>query len=193
MKVKYSFLIFLFVLLFNLLSCHKNNSPLENDNEKLPPSGVNLILNPSFEFNGEQSLKYWHVEDWPEIYFSNDTPPGGGNWSIFLHAQWAGPLPTSPSYYVPLSPGRHIVKFSFYGKSKTIPGAAYLILKTGKTREEITLNMVTDSIWTEYTSIDTLDIQEGDSLFVLLHGGNTEVADGITYFDLVDLELMVSD
>ena len=45
-------------------------------------------------------------------------------------------------------------------------------------------------MWTKYSVIDTLNITEGDSLFVLLNDGGTEIVDGITYFDLAELRLM---
>jgi len=187
MKVKNYFLIFLFIIILNLLGCNENNSPLEVNNK------TNLIMNSSFEINGQPSLKYWYIQDSSKIGFSNDTPVGGGKWSISIHAEWYGPLPNSPSYFVPLSLGRHILKFSVYAKSKTIHGSAFLILQTGNDREIITQNLITDSIWTKYSTIDTLNINEGDSLFVLLYGGGTELIDGITYFDLVELELIDSD
>ncbi len=184
MKFKNYFLIFLFILIWNLIGCNKDNSPLEVNNK------TNLIMNSSFEFNGQPSLKYWYVRDSSKIGFSNDTPLGGGKWSIFIHAEWYGPFPNSPSYFVPLSLGRHILKFSVYGKSKSIQGSAYLILQKGGDSSIIAKHLIKDRDWTKYSTIDTLNISEGDSLFVVLYGGGTEMVDGITYFDLVELEIM---
>ena len=150
-------------------------------------------MNSSFEFNGQASLKYWYIQDSPRMGFSNDTPVGGGKWSFFIHAEWYGPLPNSPSYFVPLSLGRHILKFSVYGKSETIHGSAFLILQKGGDSKITAQNLITDRSWTKYSTIDTLNISEGDSVFVLLYGGGTEVVDGITYFDLVEIELIDSE
>lgn len=187
MKVSNYFVIFISIGILYLLSCNKNASPLEIKDK------TNLILNSSFEVNGQPSLKYWYIQDSSQINFSHDTPIGGGKWSICLHAEWYGPLPKSPSYFVPLPQGKHILKFSVYGKSKTIHGAAFLILKKDAHQEITAQNLITDSTWTIYSTIDTLNINKGDSLFVLLYGGGTELVDGITYFDLVDLELIDGD
>jgi len=133
-----------------IISCNKNKSLLESH----PIS--NLIKNSSFEENGQPSLKYWYIQDSSKIKFSNDTPADGGKWSIYLHAEWYGPLPKSPSYFVTLSPGRHILEFSVYGKSKTIHGSSLLVLKKGDHRQIVAQNRITDSIWTKYSLIDTL-------------------------------------
>ena len=186
MKVNNYVVFFLSVSMLHLFGCKKNDSPVEINN-------TNLIMNSSFELNGQPSLKYWYVQDSSKISFSNDVPVGGGKWSIYIHTEWYGPLPKSPSYFVPLSPGKHIVKFSLYGKSKSVAGSAFLILHKGDERKISAQNLITDSSWTRYSTIDTLNINEGDSLFVLLYGGGTEVIDGITYFDLVELELIDGD
>jgi len=179
--------IFIFISILFIISCNKYKSPLESH----PTS--NLIKNSSFEENGQPSLKYWYIQDSSKIKFSNDTPADGGKWSIYLHAEWYGPLPKSPSYFVPLSPGRHMLEFSVYGKSKTVPGSSLLILKKGDERQVEAQLLIADSTWTKYSLIDTLNINEGDSLFVLLYGGGTEVVDGITYFDLVELKQIAAE
>ena len=184
MKVNNYFAILVFMSILYLSGCKKNISSLETINK------TNLIMNSSFEVNGRLSLKYWHIQDCPKVRFSNDTPLDGGKWSIFLHAEWWGPWPESPSYFVHLSPGKHILKFSLWGKSKTIPGSAFLILKKGDWQKIKARHRIIDTTWTKYSLIDTLNINEGDSLFVLLYGGGTERIDGITYFDLVELELI---
>ena len=187
MKVN-NYLLGLFVLsVLNLFGCKKNIATLENTDMG------NLIRNSSFEENGQPSLKFWNVQDTSKINFSKDVPPGGGHWSVYLHSEWYGPLPETPSCFIPLSSGTHILKFSIYGKSKTFFGSALLILKKGNVRKIVDQNSITDSIWTKYSIVDTLNISEGDSLFVLLYGGGTEIVDGITYFDLAELEPIDGD
>ena len=133
---------------------------------------------------------HWYVQDTSKIFFSKDVPRGASHWSVFLHAEHYAPLPKTPSYYVPLSTGKHILEFSIYSKSKTVFGSALLILKKGEVSEIVAENSITDTMWTKYSVIDTLNITEGDSLFVLLNDGGTEIVDGITYFDLAELRLM---
>ena len=187
MKIKNYFLIFLFILILNLLRCNKNNSPLEVNNK------TNLIKNPSFELNGQPSLKYWIVQDSSKIDFSKNTPVDGSKWSILIHAEHYGPPQKTLSYFVPLSSGRHILKFSIYGKSKTIHGSAFLILQKDGNSKITAQNFIADTSWTKYSTIDTLTISESDSLFVVLSGDGTEIVDGMTYFDLVALEHIDSE
>ena len=187
MKVKNYFLIFLFIVILNLLGCKINNSPLEVNNK------TNIIMNSSFEFNGQPSLNYWNIRDSSEIGFSNDIPIDGSKWSISLQEEWYGPALKTLSYFVPLSLGRHNLKFSVYGKSENIHGSAFLILHKGGESKIIAQNLITDRNWTQYSTIDSQNFSEGDSLFVLIDGGGTELVDGIAYFDLVELELIESD
>jgi len=184
MTGKTYFGIFLFTFILFLAGCKKDNSLLGS------PDTTNLILNPSFEENGQPSLKHWYVQDSSKINFSRDTPVNGGEWSVYLHAEWYGPLPKAPAYFVPISTGKHILKFSIYGKSKTVTGSAFLLLKRDNDLEIVDQNLITDRVWTKYSTTDTLNITEGDSLYILLYGGGTEVADGITYFDSVKLEFI---
>jgi len=185
MRVYASLVFSLTIGLLYIIGCDKNSSPLGIS------LNVNLIRNSSFEANKQPSLKYWYVENTTKIDFSNDTPAGGGKWSVYLPAKHYGPLPLSPSYFVPLPPGKYILNFSVYGKSKTITnGGAYLILKKGYQREIVTQHLIADSVWTEYAAIDTLNIRANDSLFVLLTGGFTEILGGYTYFDRVNLEVL---
>ncbi len=172
----------IFVFL-SLIGCKKETAPLE----PLSALSANLIKNSSFEENGDPSLSHWYIRESDSISFANDTPPGGGNWSICLPAVWYGPLPVSPAYFVPLTPGKHILELSFYGKFYIINGVAMFILKTDQTRDVSAIQIVTDTVWTKYTLTDTVFIQEGDSLSIVLSGGGTENVGGFTCFDLVEL------
>lgn len=171
----------LFIFL-SLFACKKDTTPLE------PFPGIfgNLIKNSSFEKNGNPSLSHWYVREGDSISFVNDTPPGGGDWSICLPAEWV-PQPESPAYFIPLRPGKHILELSFYGKFYGITGVALFLLKKEQAREVTALQLVTDTIWTKYTLTDTVFINQGDSLSVLLSGGGTESVGGFTCFDLVEL------
>ena len=106
-----------------LSGCKGDNTLLES------PDRTNLIRNSSFEENGQPSLMHWYVQDTSKIFFSKDVPRGASHWSVFLHAEHYAPLPKTPSYYVPLSTGKHILEFSIYSKSKTVFGSALLIPK----------------------------------------------------------------
>ncbi len=102
-------------------------------------------------------------------------------------AEHFAPLPHSISYYIPLLAGRHIVNFSIYGKSKGVFGSTLPVLQKAGARELMAKRLI-DSVWKKDAAIDILNIAADDSLYVLLHGGKTEVEDGVTYFDMIELE-----
>ena len=161
--------------------CNTNGSPL------VGLQGANLIANASFEKNGQPTLEGWFVRDSSAVQFAKDAPPGGGIWSLLLHAQMPAPLPFSPSMYIPLRSGRHVLSLAFWGKSQSVHGGVVLAVKRGTRWERAIFHPAMDTTWSHYTLQDTLTLEPGDSLFVQLFGGGSEVLPGRTYLDLVEL------
>ncbi|MHB1688739.1 MAG: carbohydrate binding domain-containing protein [Ignavibacteriaceae bacterium] len=176
-------IILLFIpLLIN--SCENVTSPVIQNN---------LLQNPSFEENGQPSLSGWTVIDTAMINFSNDVPPGGGKWSLFMYGY--NPLSLQPILLSPLIQkvnllkGSYIYTFSFWAKAdSTVHSAAFFrafkndTLKVDKDIE------ITNSNWTNYNIVDTLASADYDSVEVLFHDGYSFVyVQGKTFFDLCSL------
>ncbi len=179
--VKLKTLILLAGGLFLLFAC----------NVVMNPAGEvsNLVKNGSFEENGAPSLKYWFGPDSSVAKFVKDAPERGGNWSIVLPVHALEPLRLRLAQKVNLQSGTHILQFSFWAKKHgMINGWAGLIRETqdGKLVDEGAL-VVKDTTWTQYTLLDTVQLQKGEKLYVNLTGGGAEVAYGETTYDLVSL------
>ena len=172
--------------LFTLTNCNSNTNPVIFKD-------TNIVINSSFEEDGHPSLNDWIVDSTQVPYFDNDVPPGGGKWSLYLKANWYGPLPKTPLYFLPLSSGEHIINLSVWGKFKSIRGSVFLLLKNDNKQNVVGQISIENTTWTKYSLIDTVRINSGDSLFVLLFGGGTELVDGSTYFDLVEFRTIDSN
>ncbi len=83
-----------------------------DDSVTSPEIGHNLIVNPSFEENGNASLEGWVIAGDTLNRFTNDTPPNGGNWAVTINSVWISPLVNGIYTTVKLSPGTHIYRFS---------------------------------------------------------------------------------
>ncbi|MBM3436987.1 MAG: hypothetical protein FJY07_12315 [Bacteroidetes bacterium] len=138
------------------------------------------ISNPSFEINNNPSLDGWSANN--SSIFSNDVPPGGGNWSIMLSADW------DPENYVQtsvhLDGGAYRYKLSTWAKKQGEGGAVCLLLNNAY-RKSIA---VTDTTWNIYTITDTISASAGDNLTIELWGGYSQLSMGTTFFDLCTLQ-----
>ena len=180
------FTISLMVFLFMVLTkCDTDKNPLSYDD-------TNIIMNSSFEENGSPSLDHWTVYDSKIVCFDNDVPPGGGKWAVYFHAGWF-PSVYTLSYFLPLTSGEYILNLSLWARYKSIRGSAFLMLKRDNIEKIIESIEIKDTEWTKYSVLDTLRINSGDSLFILLSAGGTEVADGETHFDLVEVNISNND
>lgn len=167
-------------VLFLLFSC----------NVVVNPAGEvsNLVKNGSFEENGKPSLKYWFGADSSLAKFVKDTPERGGTWSVAVPAHHFGAFELRLAQTVKLQPGTHILQFSFWAKMKGIIALASLIRKTNddKLVQECSVD-IKDLGWHQYTLLDTVQLRSGETLYVNLSGGGTEIVAGETDFDLVSL------
>jgi hypothetical protein len=153
-----------------------------------PSSGGDLLANPSFELNGSPSLQDWTqaYTDTSVHFFSSDVPPDGGRYSIVIDAVWGPPYTVSQA--VPADAGNHRYEFSAWAKRSGFGGQMRISLqRSDSTYFEKTMNIV-DTAWTQYSIIDTVTAESGDSVVVSVTGGFSQLLFGQTYFDDCDLE-----
>jgi hypothetical protein len=160
--------------------------------ENLPPAGSNLLHNPTFDSNGTPSLQDWTVPDTGYVHFSSDAPFGGSGHTIAVTAHWFAVFPAGMVYQsvLPSLEGTHQYRLSVYGKRWGIPGSLWLTINRPSDINSV-LRMsipISDTVWTFYVRTDTITTHSNDSLFVVIDGGNTEIAAGITYFNTCKLE-----
>lgn len=151
-----------------------------------------LIVNGSFEQNGNPSLDGWSqsLPDTTFAQYSIDAAPDGGLYSISLVNGW-GPLPKLQAYvFAPL--GTYSYRLSVWSKCLapvgyslgSIGGIEILHLNNGIIIHSKKLSF-SDSLWTEYMLIDTINSSLGDKLIVSLSTGQMQWHYGRTLFDNV--------
>jgi len=163
-----------------ILDCSCKKDPIVSQNQ-------NVIKNPSFESNGQPYYEFWYrgsqslndsaylalAESQSIIYYSQDVPPRGGNWSLKLDA-W--PVDHIIETYITGQQGTNIYQLTVWMKnaqffpnannSKYDSGSIYLGLKLNN--ETIIEKSIQDTltIWTKYTLIDTLTTNTIDTIVV---------------------------
>ena len=162
----------------------------DGDSVTSPEIGQNLIANPSFEENGNASLTGWVVAGDTLNQFTNDTPPNGGNWAATINSVWISPLVNGIYTTVKLSPGTHIYRFTVWAKYQKVTGNTnILIVKPDTTIIRRSIQII-DTLWKQYSSIDTITAEGSDSLRVILSGGSSQLLLGKTFFDLCTFEIV---
>ena len=182
MRTKTVLILTLFISATISFRCSKSRDRISG-----PAGDENLLINSSFEINGDPSLSGWAVSDTSRVHFSNDVPPDGGSWSISISPGWA-PIFYSVTTTVAPPVGTHRYKLSFWTKSPQEWGSARLFLKRPDTLMVSCSLSFSDSSWATHSLLDTLSITSGDSLVVMLTGSWPEIGMGRTHFDLVRLE-----
>jgi hypothetical protein len=123
------------------------------------------------------------------LFFSTDIPPGGGKYSLAFTTVW-GPA-CRVSAIVQASPGTHQYRASIWAKSVGIGGSIRLYFKPANSPWFFQKSlMVTDTVWTAYSMVDSLTASVGDSVVVAISGGISEFLSGTTYYDLCKLEIL---
>lgn len=162
----------------------------EDDSITSPEIEQNLIENPSFEEDGNASLKGWIIAGDTLNQFTNDTPPNGGNWAVTINSVWISPLINGIYTTVKLSPGTHIYRFTVWAKYQEVTGSTnLLILKPDTTIIRRSIQII-DTLWKQYSLIDTISADGSDSLRVILSGGGSQLLLGKSFFDLCTFELV---
>ena len=153
----------------------------------------NLLVNSTFESHGVPSLEGWVVSDTSNVRFSSDVPPGGSGSSIVLGAAWFAPWPNGAIYQeVALPAGSHRYRLSFIGKKSGVAGA--VLVHSGRPAYDgsrlLMALQIADSVWASYSSTDTISVPAGDSAYVTISGGGTEILAGSSYYNTCTLELL---
>ena len=147
---------------------------------------LNLISNPSFELNGQPTLQSW-VADTFLTAFVQDTPPGGGTWSLRIDPGWIPQEGYAQTYITGLS-GISILELTVWIKSLNRWRGSATLGQWSKGEWVTNKRIDCDSAsWTQISIVDTLSLLPTDTVAVHLSAGVTEVAFGEDLFDLVRL------
>lgn len=165
------------------------------------PSGagnntINLLNNSSFENSSNQpDFSGWISSEYFTDSLGNRSAPlvqdspsdGGGKWSVLL---WPGWLPEEgyAENIITGQSGTNIYKVSTWIKTNGWRGK--ISLKQYKNGILVHDKFIYDTthIWKQISFIDTLTVQQTDSLRIHLSAGATELSAGKVWFDNVKLE-----
>lgn len=179
-------------LIISLISIQCKETSLEPRKETslAPTIGRNLLENGSFEVDHGPTLQGWQLGSSQLASLANDAPPGGGNWSLKLTADWA---PTMGFAYTSVNHLRSgdIVKLSSFIRGIR-GGAGFIELRVGPSIWNANGKSISsqDILWRKISLTDTLTLGPNDSVWVVLSSGHTEWLAREGLFDLVRLEKM---
>jgi len=112
---------------------------------------ISLINNSSFELEGKPSLEGWNLETnvSSSVSFSDDTPPGGGSWSVVFTIGDRSFARLYTSVFPPV--GKFKYKFSIWAKSynmdKSGSNSFARLLLNG---DEFKTIFISDTTWNYY-------------------------------------------
>jgi len=174
------------ICLFFITTCQEEETPITS------PGNGNMLVNTSFERGDSTSADGWIISKEPLGGFVRDTPPEGGNFSLQLEA--STPLGGTATITVPVLPNRQLYRLSFWAKADANSEATAVLdfISPATTPVSDTLN-IRDSIWTEYSLIDSFQVSEGDSLRITFNAGISELILFNSYFDLCKLQAVEFD
>lgn len=150
----------------------------------------NILIDESFEKDHTPSLEGWQFGNPQLAQLVNEAPPDGGSWSLELTADWA---PTTGYVYRPVAEVKSgdIVRLTaFVRGSGRFGGRGIIILTTDPNRYTSNTKSASsaDTVWKQISVTDTLTLQTGDTLWVVLSSPVTEIVPFQQEFDLVRLE-----
>ena len=185
--MKRFFIVFAALGILIILNSCKNN-PASSTNG---PVVNNLIVNPSFENNGQATLAGWDTT-FNLAGFSNDTPTGGGKWSAEIITYDQRSL--RPFRFGFLNQNVKVMPnikltytLTFWAKlDSSISDEASLKLFQPDTTliNYVTIN---NSTWTKYSIMDTASSNVIDSISVSFGIGNSYLGVGKVLVDLCSL------
>lgn len=156
----------------------------------IPRRGEAVILQESFERDGEPTLKGWRVVNPSVTTLVRQAAPGGGSWSLGLEADWA---PTTGYVTMPIPGIRDgdVLRLSAYVRAVDAEGGGSIGLSVGPNYGLLGNRMkqayATSTSWTLLTVQDTVSVAPGDTVWVSLSSFNTEITRREGRFDLVVL------
>jgi len=159
-------------------------------------SPQNLIKNPGFECkcNGQPTLQHWY-DDYGDLVgdtstlLSQDTPPGGGSWSIKLQSYVQSFVKYAETYITGQS-GTNIFELRLFMKPLygfLLGGVEVMVLSQNQVSQEKFFYPDT-TIWKSYAFTDTLTTQPSDTIVVRLFAASVGPAGETAWFDLVEFK-----
>ena len=167
------------VITLIIISCSEDKNPVN------PSSSSNIILNSSFEKNGTPDTEGWEISASPLGEIITDAPSGGGTYCLRLEASNPGGMATRTISTVT---DKQIYSLSFWAKTNQPSSKAFFDLIRNSQVEHRTEINVSDTVWTEYSIIDTLQAMSGDSLRITFSERLTQLIFLQSYFDLVKVQ-----
>ena len=164
-----------------LISCSEDKNPVS------PPSSSNIILNSSFEKNGTPDTEGWEISARPLGEIITDAPSGGGTYCLRLEASNPGGMATKKISAVT---NKQIYKLSFWAKTNQPSSSAFFdLIRNGHVENRTEMN-ISDTSWSNYSVVDTLEIMNDDSLKITFQERITQLQLFESYFDLVKVETL---
>ncbi|HGY56614.1 MAG TPA: hypothetical protein ENK44_12970 [Caldithrix abyssi] len=173
------------IFLLSLIACEKSINGLKVTN--------NLLPNGSFELNNKPTLYGWRFGNKRAAELVNQAVPHGGNWALKLTSDWA---PTTAFVYtsIPNINSGDILKLSAYVRGMgRFHGMGIIRLAVGQNINSYNMKEASssDTVWTQISVTDTVNMGMNDTLWVILSSPITEVIPFQQLFDLVKLEKVV--
>ncbi len=172
------------LLIFIVTSC--SESIVES------PTNSNLLPNGSFEKDYQPTLEGWRFGNQQLAESINEASPNGGSWSLLLTADWA---PTTAFVYTPIlnvTTGDIVALSAFVRVKDHLGGSGIIKLVSGPDINAEHSKSITssDTVWTQISLTDTLNLELNDTLWVVLSAPITEIVPFKQLFDLVKLEIV---
>lgn len=160
----------------------------------LPSMCFSQVLNGSFEINDQPSLDDW-ISSCNEAESFNDAPAGAGQWCLgFLTGNLQGCFPRTAEQVIAGLNNGDIVEITAWARQdeqKPSYTSIYLRVTHGESTTLLAMDSTSSPQWTLLSATDTLVLEEGDSVAIVLDSGTTSGPDLIgrnSYFDLVEVK-----
>ena len=156
----------------------------------IPQPAEELILDGSFERNGEPTLEGWRITNPSVTTLVRDPAPGGGDWSLALDADWA---PTTGYVTMPILGVRDgdVLRLSAFVRAADAEGGGSIALVVGPSYglqlDRAKWGHTSSASWTRLSVQDTVQLAPGDTVWVALSSFHTEIMRRQGRFDLVSL------
>ena len=157
----------------------------------IPQPGESLILDWSFERDGQPTLEGWRITNPSVTTLVREPAPGGGEWSLGLEADWA---PTTGFVTMPILGVRDgdVLRLSAFVRAVDGQGGGSISLSVGPSyglqRSRAKWASTASTSWTLLSVQDTVSLAPGDTVWVALSSFHTEVTRRQGRFDLVVLK-----
>jgi hypothetical protein len=156
----------------------------------IPQPAEELILDGSFERDGEPTLKGWRITNPSVTTLIREPAPGGGEWSLALEADWA---PTTGYVTMPIPGVRDgdVLRLSAFVRAVDAEGGGSIALSVGPSYglrlNRAKWSYASSTSWTRLSVQDTVLLAPGDTVWVALSSFHTEITRRQGRFDLVSL------